>query len=151
MSYSAIRNQRVMSRAQAILMPCNRLNITRRGRLMSRKRMQQKMNRKGGVMKKQEFLRLMSDAYDQIVSGIETSSKPTKRTDIRQNDSDIDKLLSEQEAAPFIGVKPQTLAKWRMNGNPDAPTFVRIGRNCRYKLSTLRAWMASREEIGYTK
>lgn len=63
---------------------------------------------------------------------------------------EVDRMLTEQEAAPLIGVKPQTLAKWRMSGNPDAPSFCRIGRNCRYKLSTLKAWMAGREELSCT-
>jgi predicted DNA-binding transcriptional regulator AlpA len=64
---------------------------------------------------------------------------------------EIDRLLTEQEAAPLIGVRPQTMCKWRMQGNPDAPKFIKIGRSCRYKLSTLKEWMASRQEISCTQ
>lgn len=64
---------------------------------------------------------------------------------------ELDRLITEQEAAPMVGVKAQTLAKWRMSGNPDAPPFVKVGRNCRYKLSTIKAWIASRQEIGCTQ
>lgn len=64
---------------------------------------------------------------------------------------ELDRLIDEKEAAPMIGVKRQTLAKWRMSGNPDAPPFVKVGRSCRYKLSTIKAWIASRQEIGCTQ
>lgn len=63
---------------------------------------------------------------------------------------EIDRMLTEKEAGALIGMKAQTMAKWRMAGNPNAPTFVMIGRSCRYKLSTLRNWIASREEISCT-
>jgi len=59
---------------------------------------------------------------------------------------EIDRMLSVKEAAALIGMKGQTLDKWRMQGNPAAPAFVRIGRSCRYKLSTLRAWMDNQQD-----
>lgn len=63
----------------------------------------------------------------------------------------FDRLMDEKEAAKMVGMQRQTLAKWRMDGNPDAPPFVRIGRSARYKLSTVRAWIASRQEISCTQ
>ena len=60
---------------------------------------------------------------------------------------EIDRMLTDGEAAPLLGVMRNTMAKWRATGNPDAPSFIRIGRNVRYKLSTLRAWIANREEL----
>jgi len=60
--------------------------------------------------------------------------------------TEIDQMLPVKDAAELIAVKPQTLDKWRMNGNPNAPAFVRIGRNIRYKASTLRAWMAGQQD-----
>ena len=68
-----------------------------------------------------------------------------------QTTEEIDRMLTEKEAGALIGMKPQTMAKWRMAGNPNAPSFVRIGRSCRYKLSTLRKWMESRKEISCTQ
>ena len=59
---------------------------------------------------------------------------------------EIDRMLSVKEAAALIGMRPQTLDKWRSAGNPNAPAFCRVGRSCRYKLSTLRAWMANQED-----
>jgi predicted DNA-binding transcriptional regulator AlpA len=59
---------------------------------------------------------------------------------------ELDRLIDEKEAAPICGVKRQTLAKWRMAGNPDAPAFVKIGRSARYKLSTLKAWIAAQQD-----
>lgn len=64
---------------------------------------------------------------------------------------EIDRLLNEAEAAGLIGVQKQTMAKWRMSGNPDAPPFCKIGRSCRYKLSTLKKWIASRKDISSTQ
>ena len=59
----------------------------------------------------------------------------------------MDRLIDEKEAAAMIGMQRQTLAKWRMNGNPDAPPFVRVGRSCRYKLSTIQAWISAQDEL----
>jgi predicted DNA-binding transcriptional regulator AlpA len=64
---------------------------------------------------------------------------------------EMDRMLTEKEAGALIGMKPQTMAKWRMAGNPNAPAFCRVGRSCRYKLSTLRQWMASRKEFNCTQ
>jgi predicted DNA-binding transcriptional regulator AlpA len=58
-----------------------------------------------------------------------------------------DRLIDEKEAAGMIGMQRQTLAKWRMTGNPAAPPFVRVGRSCRYKLSTIQAWIAAQSEL----
>jgi predicted DNA-binding transcriptional regulator AlpA len=60
---------------------------------------------------------------------------------------DVDRLMDEKEAATMLGMQRQTLAKWRMNGNPDAPPFVRVGRSCRYKLSTIQAWILAQDEL----
>lgn len=59
---------------------------------------------------------------------------------------ELDRLIDEREAAPICGVKRQTLAKWRMSGNPNAPAFVKIGRSARYKLSTLKAWINAQQD-----
>lgn len=104
-------------------------------------------------MKKQEFLKLMSDVYDQIVkeNKPEPEPKPTKNISSSMGGHDFDKLLTEREAAPLVGVQMQTLAKWRMQGNPDAPPFVKVGRSCRYKLSTLKAWIDRLEDTNCNK
>ncbi|NVN90194.1 MAG: helix-turn-helix domain-containing protein [Desulfuromonadales bacterium] len=63
-----------------------------------------------------------------------------------QFQEELDRLLDEKEAAPLCGVKRQTLAKWRMSGNPNAPAFCKVGRSARYKLSVLKAWIASQQD-----
>jgi predicted DNA-binding transcriptional regulator AlpA len=60
---------------------------------------------------------------------------------------ELDRLLDEKEAAALLGFRPQTLAKHRMSGNPNAPAFCKIGqRAVRYKLSTLKAWIAAQQD-----
>ena len=50
-----------------------------------------------------------------------------------------DALISEKEAAEFLGVKVPTLQKYRCTGN--GPKFARLSPRCiRYRRSWLEAW-----------
>lgn len=50
-------------------------------------------------------------------------------------------MLSEQEAAPLLGVKPQTLRKWRCRPPRDGgPPYYRVGRLVRYDPAELEKW-----------
>lgn len=57
-----------------------------------------------------------------------------------------DRLLRSAEAAALLGVKPQTLAVWRLRGC--GPKFIRCGRGpsspVAYRRSDLDAWLAAR-------
>lgn len=53
-------------------------------------------------------------------------------------------LLTEQQAAEYIGVSPGTLSVWRSTGRYCLP-FLKIGHKVRYRLSDLEAWIKSRE------
>jgi predicted DNA-binding transcriptional regulator AlpA len=56
---------------------------------------------------------------------------------------ETDRLVDEREAAAILGgLKPQTLACWRLRG--DGPAFCKIGRAVRYRLSDLAAYIKSR-------
>jgi excisionase family DNA binding protein len=44
-------------------------------------------------------------------------------------------LLTTAEAATYMRLKPQTLAKWRSHGK--GPDFVRMGGNVYYRLTEL--------------
>lgn len=55
-----------------------------------------------------------------------------------------DPLLSEQQAATFLGVKPTTLQVWRSTKRY-ALGYIKVGRLVRYRQSTLQAFLASRE------
>ncbi len=52
-------------------------------------------------------------------------------------------LLTTQQAAHVLGVKPATLQNWRSLGRHDLP-FVRVGRLPRYRTSDLADWIAGR-------
>ncbi len=57
--------------------------------------------------------------------------------------SENDRLLTRQEAAEFLGLKPQTLAKWAVTG-AHLP-MVKVGtRSVRYKLSDLQQFIKDR-------
>jgi excisionase family DNA binding protein len=49
-------------------------------------------------------------------------------------------LLTEDETAEVLAIKPQTLASWRCRGVNDLP-FIKIGRAVRYRRSDLEAFM----------
>lgn len=53
-----------------------------------------------------------------------------------------DPLLSPNEAAEILGVKPQTLGVWRMTGRHNLP-FIRVGGKIRYRASDLADWLES--------
>ena len=44
-------------------------------------------------------------------------------------------ILRTDEAATYLGVSPQTLAKWRLTG--DGPVYIKLGRRVRYRRATL--------------
>jgi len=53
------------------------------------------------------------------------------------------RLLTTNEAAQILGIKPQTLAYWRCVKRYDLP-FIRVGRSCRYKRSDIDKFIESR-------
>ena len=55
------------------------------------------------------------------------------------------KLLTEQEAAEFLGVSPGTLAVWRCTGRYDL-RYVKAGRWVRYRPEHLEEWLESRTQ-----
>ena len=65
----------------------------------------------------------------------------------------MDQLLSTQEAADYIGIKPGTLRKWRWHGT--GPSYVRLGRSKRarvvYRASDLTSWLSERVHTDTSK
>lgn len=59
------------------------------------------------------------------------------------NTTEMPKLLTEQETAEALSIKPQTLALWRTTKRYDL-AYVKIGRAVRYRAADVQAWMASR-------
>ena len=54
-----------------------------------------------------------------------------------------DELLGTDDAARLCGVKPPTLAGWRLR--PGGPPFMRLTQRCvRYRRSDVLDWLGSR-------
>jgi hypothetical protein len=56
---------------------------------------------------------------------------------------DPDELLSDDESAAILNVKPKTMPQWRCRGF--GPVFIKIGRKVFYRRSALYAWIAAQE------
>jgi predicted DNA-binding transcriptional regulator AlpA len=54
----------------------------------------------------------------------------------------MQKLLSTEEAAPLIGVRPKTLSNWRVLGR--GPSHIRAGSKVAYDVSDIEAWKTAR-------
>lgn len=57
--------------------------------------------------------------------------------------ADLDKLLTEKEAAEVLGVRPGTMRHWRTTGRVGQPKFVRMGRQIRFRSSDLAEHIAA--------
>lgn len=55
------------------------------------------------------------------------------------------KLLTREEAAEYLGIRPQTLAKWAMTKKHKLP-FVRVGKLVRYRIEDLEKFIADNLE-----
>jgi predicted DNA-binding transcriptional regulator AlpA len=60
-----------------------------------------------------------------------------------------DRLLNVKQVSEITGLAVGTLNRARVYGS-DAPPFCKIGKSCRYKLSSLTAWMNSKVEYQHT-
>jgi len=52
----------------------------------------------------------------------------------------LPEMLTEQQAADLLNVKPQTLTNWRCTGRVELP-FVKFGKLVRYKREALEAFI----------
>lgn len=52
-------------------------------------------------------------------------------------------LLSNEQAAEYLGVTPGTLEVWRCNGRYELP-FIKVGRLVKYRRRDLEAWLEAR-------
>lgn len=55
------------------------------------------------------------------------------------------KLLTRQQAAEYLGVKPSTLAAWQCTRRYSLP-LVKVGRSVRYRLADLERWLADQTQ-----
>ena len=49
-------------------------------------------------------------------------------------------LLTTEQVAEYLQVSPSTIRRWRANGT--GPTPTRIGRQVRYHITHVHAWIA---------
>jgi len=56
-----------------------------------------------------------------------------------------DPLLTQEQAASALGLKPPTLAMWRHQKK--GPAYVKIGRSAFYRQSALTAWLEAQSVI----
>ena len=59
------------------------------------------------------------------------------------NDPKPDSLLTVEETATYLRVKPQTLATWRCTQRYPLP-YVRVGRAIRYRLTDVQEFLRAR-------
>lgn len=52
-------------------------------------------------------------------------------------------LFNQDQAAEYLGLKPETLATWRSTQRYHLP-FIRVGRAVRYRLSDLESFLEER-------
>lgn len=62
---------------------------------------------------------------------------------LRTSDLGDDALVNTRDAAAFLCIRPTTLNWYRSHGG--GPTFVKVGRAVRYRLSDLRAYVQTVE------
>jgi len=53
------------------------------------------------------------------------------------------KLLTREQAAEYLGLKPQTLSTWAVTGRYGLP-YLKIGKLVRYRLADLDAFLERR-------
>ena len=75
--------------------------------------------------------------------------KPQSLGEIIRQSATLNELLDEKQAAALLHVTPGTLAVWRSTGRYSL-RFVKVGRNVRYRLSDLNAWLESRTQTNGT-
>jgi hypothetical protein len=61
-------------------------------------------------------------------------------------DGDFARLMTEHEAAAFLGYTPRALQNWRLRGG--GPVFVKVSdRSIRYRRGDLMAWIEARLRV----
>lgn len=55
-----------------------------------------------------------------------------------------DKLLTQGEVAEKLRKPPRTLERWRYQKY--GPTYIKVGRDVRYRLSAVERWLAAQEQ-----
>ena len=78
-----------------------------------------------------------------------SSPPPTRHRELRDPNrgETMEKLLSAEEVADFLGVPVSTLYQWRHKGT--GPTAFRVGRFLRYDPAQVRDWLTDSAEVAH--
>jgi len=57
-----------------------------------------------------------------------------------------DVIINTEQAALLLCTPKNTLVKWRSTGENAIP-YIKIGRNVRYRVSDLRAWLEAHSRV----
>lgn len=55
-------------------------------------------------------------------------------------------LLTAREASELTGISESALSQGRQVGRRDYPPYIKVGKNVRYRLKTVKQWLKSLEE-----
>ncbi len=58
----------------------------------------------------------------------------------------MERLLTPEECATILGVRPSTLAVWRSTGRYEFK-YVRVGRLIKYPISSVEAFIEARSRL----
>ena len=58
-----------------------------------------------------------------------------------------DRLMTRKELAAYLGIEPNTIARWKWAGT-DSPPCIKIGRSVRYWQSEVDRWLWQRATGG---
>jgi len=61
-----------------------------------------------------------------------------------------DRLLTVKDVAELTGQSVSTLNRARVYGTTNAPSFCKIGKSVRYRLSTVQSWISNQREYHHT-
>ena len=68
---------------------------------------------------------------------------PSQTSHVQRDPDYLDRLITENEAAAFLGYSVRALQNWRVRGG--GPKFVRVSqRSIRYRRRDLKAWADSK-------
>ena len=92
---------------------------------------------------------LSPDGFIAFLDEFATADNPPSSTSRKKNsqessdDRSSQRMLIAEDAAAYLGLAPQTLAKLRWSG--DSPPFFKVGRRVLYDRADLDSWLATRK------
>jgi len=99
-----------------------------------------------------EILSAQNDDYQRrksLESDLADLIERVKRLEAARPPPQDDPLLSQEQAAVLIGVKPPTLAMWRHKGK--GPRYHKVGRSAYYRAADIDGWLSEQAVVPIPK